>query len=141
MSTVEAGEYFYQHYLYGDDPAELFGPSEARQKAEVERARSAPKPEPVAQGVELSSDAVRLLDVLGSHVLSNEVREHWAQRASKAVGTTQNTVIPELLDKGLLRVQQIPVPRYLTRYASEVNPEWPEAVMEVARAVGSDIRQ
>ncbi len=119
MNTVEAAEYFYQHYLYGTDPAELFGPNEARQKAEVERARSAPKPEPVAQGVELSSDAVRLLDVLGSHVLSNEVREHWAQRTGKAVGTAQNTVIPELLDKGLLHVQQIPVPRYLTRYASD----------------------
>ena len=120
MSTVEAGEYFYQHYLYGDDPAELFGPNEVRQKAEVERARSAPKSEPVAQGVELSADAVRLLDVLGSHVLSSEVREHWAQRTGKAVGTAQNTVIPELLDKGLLRVQQIPVPRYLTRYASDM---------------------
>ena len=47
MSTVEAGEYFYQHYLYGDDPAQLFGLCEARQQAEVERARSAPPAPPV----------------------------------------------------------------------------------------------
>ncbi|MBN1874097.1 MAG: hypothetical protein JXA33_07690, partial [Anaerolineae bacterium] len=72
MNTVEAGEYFYQHYLYGDDPKELFGLCEARQQAEVERARSAPSSPPVVveQGVELSGDAVKFLFVLGRTVLA-----------------------------------------------------------------------
>ena len=121
MNTVEAGEYLYQHYLYGDDPKELFGPSEARQQAEVDRARSAPPPQPVVvdQGVELSGDAVKLLYVLGLVVLADEAKPMWAQHTGKAVGTAKNTVIPELLDKGLIQVQQIPAPGHLTGYASD----------------------
>jgi len=82
MNTVEAGEYLYQHYLYGDDPKELFGLCEARQQAEVERARFAPPPQPVVvdQGVELSGDAVKLLYVLGLVVLADEAKPMWARR-------------------------------------------------------------
>lgn len=121
MNTVEAGEYFYQHYLYGDDPAQLFGLCEARQQAEVERARSAPSSPPVVvePGVELSGDAVKFLFVMGRTVLADEAKHLWAQYVGKAVGTARNLVVPELLDKGLLQVQQIPAPGYLTGYASD----------------------
>ncbi|MEJ5312357.1 MAG: hypothetical protein WHX52_21540 [Anaerolineae bacterium] len=121
MSTVEAGEYFYQHYLYGNDPAELFGLCEARQQAEVDRARSAPSAPPVVvePGVELSGDAVKLLYILGLTVLADEVKPLWVQHTGKAVGTAKNIVFPELLDKGLLQVQQIPAPGHLTGYASD----------------------
>jgi len=121
MNTIEAGEYFYQHYLYGHDPAELFGLCEARQQAEVDRARFAPSAPPVVveQGVELSGDAVKLLYVLGLTVLADEAKPLWAQHTGKAVGTAKNTVFPELLDKGLLQVQQIPAPGHLTSYASD----------------------
>ena len=121
MNTIEAGEYFYQHYLYGNDPAELFGLCEARQQAEVDRARSAPSAPPVVAepGVELSGDAVKLLYVLGLTVLADEAKPLWAQHTGKAVGTARNTVFPELLDKGLLQVQQIPAPGHLTGYASD----------------------
>ena|GEM_PF-634650 len=121
MNTIEAGEYFYQHYLYGNDPAELFGLCEARQQAEVDRARSAPSSPPVVvePGVELSGDAVKFLFVMGRTVLADEAKHLWAQYVGKAVGTARNLIVPELLDKGLLQVQQIPAPGYLTSYASD----------------------
>ncbi|MBN2001817.1 MAG: hypothetical protein JXA21_00560 [Anaerolineae bacterium] len=119
MSVVEAGEYFYTHYLYGSDPAKLFGPSEALQRAEVAQALRTPPPVIVEQGVDLSGDAVKLLYALGSTVVADEARQLWAQHAGKAVGTAKNTVFPELLDKGMMQVEQIAVPRYLTCYASD----------------------
>lgn len=111
LSVVEAAEYFYQQQLHGDDPLKLFGA--AKKQAPL------PAAPPTEPGVDLSGDAAKFLLAAGLTVVSTEIKVLWAQLARKAVSTAKNTVLPELLDKGLLRVEQIPVPRYLTGYASD----------------------
>jgi len=112
LSVVEAAEYFYAHHLHGDDPLGLFGEA----KAEVVSDPPTPTFEP---SHDLSGDAVKFLYAAGLTVIATEIKALWAQHTGKAVGTARNTVIPQLLDQGLLRVEQIPVPRYLTGYASD----------------------
>lgn len=117
MSITEAGEYLYAHHLYDSDPRKLFRVKNAQ--TEEEAASTSPTAPVVAeQGVDLSGDAVKFLYVLGMTVVANEVRALWAQHTGRAVGSAKH-VLPELLDKGLLRVEQIPVPRYLTGYVSD----------------------
>ena len=122
MSVTEAAEYIYTHRLYGSDPKNLFRSPKAQPE---EEAASTPPARPptatvvVKQGTDLSSDAVKFLYVLGITIVANEVRELWAQHTGKAAGSAKHTALSELLDKGLLRVEQIPVPRYLTGYVSD----------------------
>jgi len=117
MSITEAGEYLYAHHLYDSDPRKLFRVKNAQ--TEEEAASTSPTAPVVAeQGVDLSGDAVKFLYVLGMTVVANEARALWAQHTGRAVGSAKH-VLPELLDKGLLRVEQIPVPRYLTGYVSD----------------------
>ncbi|HQI83445.1 MAG TPA: hypothetical protein PKV20_02565 [Anaerolineae bacterium] len=118
MSITEAAEYIYTHRLYGSDPKNLFRSQKAQ--PEEEAASTSPAPAVVVEpGVELSGDAVKFLYVLGMTVVANEARELWAQHTGKASGSAKHTALSELLDKGLLRVEQIPVPRYLTGYVSD----------------------
>ena len=117
MSITEAGEYLYAHHLYDSDPRKLFRVKNAQ--TEEEAASTSPTaPVVVEQGVDLSGDAVKFLYVLGMTVVANEARALWAQHTGRAVGSAKH-VLPELLDKGLLRVEQIPVPRYLTGYVGD----------------------
>lgn len=112
LTVVEAAEYFYQHRLHGDDPLKLFGEAEA-QPPEV---TASP---PGAPGIDLSPDATKFLFAAGLTVVSTEIKGLWAQLARKSEGTARNTALPELLDQGLLQVERIPAPGYLTRYASD----------------------
>ena len=114
MSITEAGEYLYAHHLYDSDPKEIFGLN--KDKPAAPTAPTAPVV--VEQGVDLSGDAVKFLYGLGMTVVANEARALWAQHTGKVVGSAKN-VLSELLDKGLLRVEQIPVPRYLTGYVGD----------------------
>ncbi len=114
LSVVTAGEYCYQYHLHGTDPRELFAGAEASPAAAPTAAAGADA------GVPLSGDAVKFLFAAGQQVVSTAIKAQWAQLAGKAVSTAKNTVLPELLDKGLLRVEHIPAPRYLTGYASDV---------------------
>ena len=116
MSITEAGEYLYAHHLYDSDPKEIFGLN--KDKPAAPTAPTAPVV--VEQGVDLSGDAVKLLYVLGMTVVANEARALWAQHTGKAVGSAKH-VLAELLDKGLLRAEQIPVPRYLTGYVGDTS--------------------
>ena len=117
MSITEAGEYLYAHHLYDSDPRNLFRVKNAQ--TEEEATLTAPTaPVVVEQGVDLTGDAVKFLYVLGMTVVANEARALWAQHTGRAVGSAKH-VLPELLDKGLLRVEQIPVPRYLTGYVGD----------------------
>jgi len=119
MSITEAGEYLYAHHLYDSDPKEIFHVKNAQ--TEEEAASTSPTAPVVAeQGVDLSGDAVKLLYVLGMTVVANEARALWAQHTGKAVGSAKH-VLAELLDKGLLRAEQIPVPRYLTGYVGDTS--------------------
>ena len=117
MSITEAGEYLYAHHLYDSDPRNLFRVKNAQ--TEEEATLTAPTaPVVVEQGVDLTGDAVKFLYVLGMTVVANEARALWAQHTGRAVGSAKH-ILPELLDKGLLRVEQIPVPRYLTGYVGD----------------------
>jgi len=119
MSITEAGEYLYTHHLYDSDPKEIFRVKNAQ--TEEEAASTSPTAPVLAeQGVDLSGDAVKLLYVLGMTVVANEARALWAQHTGKAVGSAKH-VLAELLDKGLLRAEQIPVPRYLTGYVGDTS--------------------
>jgi len=119
MSITEAGEYLYAHHLYDSDPKEIFHVKNAQ--TEEEAASTSPTAPVVAeQGVDLSGDAVKLLYVLGMTVVANEARALWAQHTGKAVGSAKH-VLAELLDKGLLRAEQIPVPLYLTGYVGDTS--------------------
>ena len=119
MSITEAGEYLYAHHLYDSDPKEIFRVKNAQ--TEEEAASTSPTAPVLAeQGVDLSGDAVKLLYVLGMTVVANEARALWAQHTGKAVGSAKH-VLAELLDKGLLRAEQIPVPRYLTGYVGDTS--------------------
>ncbi len=118
MSITEAGEYIYTYRLYGSDPREIFRPKKGQQAEDA--VSTSPAPAVVVEpGVDLSGDAVKFLYVLGMTVVANEARELWAQHTGKASGSAKHTALSELLDKGLLRVEQIPVPRYLTGYVSD----------------------
>ncbi len=122
MSITEAAEYIYTHRLYGSDPKNLFRSQKAQQEEDAASTSSATPtitPVVVEPGVDLSGDAVKFLYVLGMTVVANEARELWAQHTGKASGSAKHTALSELLDKGLLRVEQIPVPRYLTGYVSD----------------------
>ena len=119
MSITEAGEYLYAHHLYDSDPKEIFHVKNAQ--TEEEAASTSPTAPVLAeQGVDLSGDAVKFLYVLGMTVVANEARALWAQHTGRAVGSAKH-ILPELLDKGLLRVEQIPVPRYLTGYVGDTS--------------------
>ncbi len=111
LSVVETADYCYQHHLHGADPHQLFGSAPAP--------AATPATVVAAPGVDLSADAVKLLFAAGLYVLATDIKALWAHLTGKAASTARNTVFPELLDKGLLRVEQIPVPRYLTGYASD----------------------
>ncbi len=124
MSVTEAAEYIYTHRLYGSDPKNLFRSPKAQpeEQGKEEEGATPTSPTPVVvvePGVDLSSDAVKFLYVLGITVVANEARDLWAQHTGKAAGSAKHTALSELLDKGLLRVEQIPVPRYLTGYVSD----------------------
>jgi len=117
MSITEAGEYLYTHHLYDSDPKNIFRAN--KDKPEGEAALTSPAAPVIAeQSVDLSGDAVKFLYALGMTVVANEARALWAQHTGKAVGSVKQ-VLSELLDKGLLRVEQIPVPRYLTGYVGD----------------------
>ena len=111
LSVVEAAEYFYQQQLHGDDPLKLFG--------EAEEQPPPPVPTPIDPGIELSGDAAKFLLAAGLTVVSTDIKALWAQLARKAVRTAKNTVLPELLDKGLIGVERISVPRSFAGYASD----------------------
>ena len=115
MTVVDAAEYFYAHHLHRIDPLGLFGDTQPT----TPPVQSQTAPEVVDPGIALSGDAVHFLYAAGRTVLAAEIKALWAERTGKAVGTAKNTVVPELLDKGLLRVEQIPAPRYLTGYAGD----------------------
>lgn len=116
MSVVDAGEYFLVHQLHGDDPLQLFGASQA----DTPPVSTAVTPTGVGDpGIALSGDAVHFLYAAGQTVLATEIKALWAQHTGKAVGTAKNTVVPELLDQGVLCLEQIPAPRYLAGYAGD----------------------
>jgi hypothetical protein len=116
MNVVEAAEYFLAHHLHGDDPLQLFGTT----KPDTLPVSSQPTPEVTDDpGIALSGDAVHFLYAAGQTVLAKKIKALWGQRTGKTEGTVKNFIIPELLDKGVLRVEQIPVPRYLTGYAGD----------------------
>ncbi|MGC9396882.1 MAG: hypothetical protein ACP5J4_18715, partial [Anaerolineae bacterium] len=117
MSITEAGEYLYTHHLYDSDPKEIFRAKNAQPEGDAATTATT-TPVVAEQSVDLSGDAVKFLYVLGMTVVANEARELWAQHTGKAVGSAKH-ILSELLDKGLLRVEQIPVPRYLTGYVSD----------------------
>jgi hypothetical protein len=114
MNVPEAAEYFYDHHL---DRVGHFGVGpEEQPKAETDPAREESS---VNAGVELSGDGVHFLYAAGLSVLSTDIKALWARHTGKAVGTARNTVVPELLDRGLLRVERLSVPGYLTGYATD----------------------
>jgi hypothetical protein len=112
MSIAEAADYLYVHHLNRDDPLDILSASDADTlSAALESA--------AISAVELSGDAVALLSAVGRNVLSTEIKQIWAAHTGKAAGTARNLVLPELLDAGLLRVERLAVPRYLTGYATD----------------------
>jgi hypothetical protein len=117
MSITEAGEYLYAHHLYDSDPRNLFRVKNA-QTEEKTTLTTPTAPVVVEQGVDLTGDAVKFLYVLGMTVVANEARALWAQHTGRAVSSAKH-ILPELQDKGLLRVEQIPVPRHLTGYVGD----------------------
>ena len=112
LTVVEAAEYFYQHHLHGDDPLKLFGEAEEQPPPGV-------TPPQANSGVALSPDAVKFLFAAGLSVVSTEIKALWAQWAHKSESTVKNTALPELLDKGLIGVERISVPRSFAPYASD----------------------
>jgi len=112
MSIDEAADYLYVHHLNRDDPLGILSSSNSdHAPTDSESA--------VTPAVELSGDAVAFLSAAGRSVLSTEIKQMWAAHTGKAAGTAQNVVLPELLDKGLLRAERVAVPRHLTGYATD----------------------
>jgi len=112
MTIAEAADYLYAHHLNRDDPLGILSSSDTNHASR--------DPESVVTpSVELSGDAVAFLSAAGRSALSTEIKQKWAAHTGKAVGTAQNVVLPELLDKGLLRAERVAVPRHLTGYATD----------------------
>jgi hypothetical protein len=111
MSVDEAAEYLYARHLNHDDPLGLQDVPGSNGSTHVET--------PALPQVELSGDAIIFLSAAGRSVLSTEIKARWAEHTGKAVGTVRNTVLPELMDKGLLRIERIAAPGHLTAYATD----------------------